>query len=407
MRRLRKLVSALISSALVVLTGCVALHSLEGDHDGVIYHLPKTLLTVTVRQYHDPDASRIWYTLGGPGGGASKGADGKDLPPREIREIFSETIADPEHRYVINYRPSKLSDDRLCISRAPNGLLHDVQFAADDRTPEIIFNLARFIAGFIGQPSAAAYSQTELKSGATIEVREYTSKIDPFDPDDIEVFRTALRRIFRANLKVDFTRMHKMVEASAATWPTGCSIKDRCPPVLWTKRCGPDHICYRTKLSLPVELTLDGRPVDVKYADIINTWDIGAISVTRAALVQKITKLRFEDGALAAAIIRKPSEVEEATLIPLNVMNAVLSVPSGLWQSAFNDQKHKETVIAEMTKNSQQIEALNARQKNLFLQGEAAIGPGDKERYQLNCSVTARTAGVALGNFQNSFGGND
>lgn len=382
-----------IALAALLTSGCVGLGSLEGNVDGVIYHLPKSLLTMTVRQYVDTVNDRVWYTLGGPGG-TPEGSQ-----PVLPRDIHSETIADPDHRYVISYRPSALSDDRLCISRKPNGLLQDVQFAADDRTPEVVFNIARFIGGFIGSPgdlpTKVAYNQD--MSAPTLEVREFTSKVDPFDDNDIAAFKRALQRAFGSNVNVDFSRMRRMLERSAQTWPAGCSIKDGCRPAAWAKRCDREHICYRTKLNLPIDLVLDGKAIDVKYAEVINTWDIGTISVTRAALVQKITKLKFQDGALIAAIIRKPSEVEEASLMPLNVMNAILSVPSGLWQSALSDQEFKQNALKQLAANQTAIEGFKTKHDAIFLSGADDIEIGGSEKYQLNCMLESKGTASAYG----------
>ncbi len=71
--------------------------------------------------------------------------------------------------------------------------------------------------------------------------------------------------------------------------------------------------------------------MDSGYADIINAWDFGPISAERAFLVQKLTGLRFQEGALASAVVRKPSEVEELTLLPLNVVYAVVLLILSPW----------------------------------------------------------------------------
>ena len=361
-------------------SGRLALTSETIADDGVIYHLPKTILTLTVRQYSDTDNGRVFYTLGGPG--ADKGGAVIDE-----EKIFSDTIPDPRHRYVIKYHPDAFSDDRLCLSRSPDGLLHDVQFAADDRTPQIAFNIAQFIGGFIG--GKVAYQQGEL-TPPKVAVRAYTGTVDPFDSGTVTAFNNGLASIFGTGVRVDFSRMRDMLAASASTWPAGCTLgngslkDDDCPRQKWAERCSPGHICYRTTVEVPVYLMEGGKSVDVKYAAVVNAWDIGTISVTRAFMVQKITKLRFQDGALVAAIVRKPSEVEEATLLPLNVMNAILSVPSGLWKGAFADTNTKTMLLQQMAKNEGAIQQLNTNRNALLLSGEPASS-STTENYKLNC----------------------
>lgn len=382
-------VGAIVLAAAGGCSGGIALTSETHDDNGVIYHLPKTVLTVTVRQYNDETEGHIFYTLGGPG----ENSNGNVINEQDIQP---QTIPDPRHRYVLKYHPDAFSDDRMCISRKPDGLLHDVQFAADDRTPQIAFNVAQFIGGFIGKP--VGYRQSTLPGATSVVVRAYTGTLDPFEESTVIAFNNGLRSMFGEGVRVDVSRMLDMLEASASTWPEGCaqrkgSIKDDCPRQKWAERCDAGHICYRTKIDFPIYLIENGEAVDVKYAKVINAWDIGTISVTRARLVQKITKLRFEEGALVAAIIRKPSEVEEATLLPLNVMNAILSVPSGLWQGALADTTTKTALLQQMAKNEGAIAQLNANRTNMLLTGDTA--PVTEEKgYQLNCRDSVAETGT-------------
>lgn len=375
--------------------GDLGLTSGTGDEEGIVYHLPRTILEITVREYRHVADDRVWYSLGGPkssdnpGNIADTNSSAADVPT--INRIRSETVPDLHHRYVIKYHPSHMSDDRLCISRKPNGLLQDVQFAADDRTPQIVFNIAQFVGGLGG--SKVYFNQNPADTNA-VTMRSFTAKVDPFDPEekDVNAFNNSLKRIFKVNLKLNFKKLVEEVR-SVANLPPGCSQANGCPTASWGVPCDHDHICYRTKLKLPVGLDLDNKPIDAKYAEVINPWDIGSISVTRAFLVKKVTKLRFEEGALLAAIIRKPSEVEEASLMPLNVMNAILTVPSGLWQSAFSDPKTMNAAINSLEEqNSAVANYAKIKHESLLLEGTKATAV---ENYDLNCSV-AGTKGKPL-----------
>lgn len=377
--------------AAAALTGCAAgLISIDGEADGVVYHLPRTVLEITVRQYQDGET--IWYSLGGPAPAADD-----DEKAAAFSEIKPHIIPDIEHRYVIKYNPSALSDDRLCISRSPNGLLQDVQFAADDRTPQVVFNIARFLGGFVGGGSPVAYFKGETKTGK-FKVRSHTGKVDPYSDADIRGFNNALSQVFASNIKIDVSALRRISAETANSAPKhACTSQDGCPQWQWKPRCDEDHICYRSTLKLPIHLNSNGQRIDVKYADVVSAWDIGTISVTRAFLVQKITKLKFEDGALVSAIIRKPSEVEEVSLLPLNVMNAILSVPTGLWTAALADNKFKQDAIAQLASQNEEIKNIKDTE-SLLLQGAGPIGPlsstkQELEHYTLNC-MTGREVGA-------------
>jgi hypothetical protein len=374
--------------------GCVALRS-ELNDQGMVYHLPKSILSIAIWEHFDQDTGRVWYHLGGVKEGAPAEGDASNLTD----EIKPTTIPDPRHRYVIKYRPSPFSDDRLCLSRSPSGLLHDVQFAADDRTPQVVFNVARFISGAVGAAKPAYFVEERSKEpGKGIRRRAYSARVDPFEDDDIEAFNQALRNVFRAPLRVDFHRMREIVEPSKRAWPKGCD-RHGCSKHAWEQVCAPEHICYRTKLKLPIDLYLGKSQIDIKYAEMINAWDIGAISVTRAFLVHKITKLRFQEGALVAAVIRKPSEIEELSLLPIHVLNAALITPSGLWAAAFSANNALAgpliNQMATLTTNVQNLEtALRQVAPDAGVTG--ANIPGAGESYNLDCRAPGRGQSINL-----------
>jgi hypothetical protein len=291
----------------------------------------------------------------------------------------------------------------------------DVHFAADDRTPQVAFNITRFLAGAISPEKQAGYSQKKEVTGVVL--RQFVGKVDPFEDGDDEIFNRALSKFFGAPIKISFKRMRDMIGASTQTWPKDCDpTKKSCPQHAWGKQCPPGHICYRTKLTLPVHLLACNKSnnrkanphkpghdddaacdpgtwdvVDMSYTDIVNAWDIGAISVDRAFLVQKITKFRFDRGALVAAIMRKPSEVEELSLLPINIINAALATPSGLWVAAFNgSNSFKETTIKELATLTQQVNTINANVQNLQI-GVTGATVADTTSYVLNCEGERRS----------------
>jgi hypothetical protein len=164
--------------------------------------------------------------------------------------------------------------------------------------------------------------------------------------------------------------------------------------------CTPNDICYRTKVTLPVDLEKDGKVIDVNYADVVNPFDVGAISVERAFLVRKITKLSFDHGALVAALVRKPSEAEGLSLLPIDVVNAALATPSGLWQAAFSgDNTFKTNTIQSLASLTSQVNNINSTVNSL--QSGLSLGPGtDNTAYTLNCAGDARApSGSALTNY--------
>jgi hypothetical protein len=389
MRILRCLVVALSSFC----AGCVALSGgIGGLDEGVDYYLPKTLLTVAVFEYHDTERGHTWYQIGGI---KLTGTNGTLPASTEASyKIEEEIVPDPNLRFTIQYRPSATSDERLCIGRSTSGLLHSVEFASDDRTPKIAFNLARTLAGALS-PKDTGFMN--LDTPEKIKKRYYSAQIDPFRQEDIDAFNRGLQNMFRApNLSIDFERARQMIRQAKATWPKGCD-ENGCPREVWHQLCKPEHICYRTKVKLPLELKIGNKVADLNYANVINPWDIGAISVTRAALVHKVSKFHFEQGALIGMVVRKPSELEELSLMPLNILNAVLITPTGLWANALTGTtEQKLNKLKEEQQLKTELANLQRQYKDIVEgtdQPRAPVVDGDKF-YDLKCTAPEGSTGV-------------
>lgn len=374
----------MLKSTILLLTllcaGCAALTS-EVDDEGLVYHLPRSRLTIAVWEHREEATGRVWYLLGGIG---TKDGDSTNVATDEIVET---PFPDRKHRYVIKYHANKFSDDRLCMSRATNGLLHDVHFAADDRTPQIVFNISRFLSGAFG-PQQAFYTEAKPDEGATIRSRAFSAHVDPFEDSDVEAFNEALRNVLGASLRLDVSRLREIASISKQAWPESCDRRTGCDPRAWRAVCAPENICYRTKLKLPIDLYRGQQMLDRKYTDVINAWDIGAISIERTFMVQKITKLRFQDGALVSAIVRKPSEVEEVSLLPIHILNAALITPSGLLVAALtpNTAASSSATLAAMEKLTEKVADLNKSATSL------APAPTviSNESYKLSCQAGKR-----------------
>ena len=373
---------AILLATFGAVAGCTGIRSLTFD-EGVVYFLPRTVLTITVTQYNDKVAGRTWYQIGGYKPGSDPA---KDAPT--LAEIVSDTIPDIDHRYVAKYRPSPMHDDRLCISRTKTGLLQDVHFASDDRTSEVVFNIARFIAGSIGG---------ERKTGVTVFdpnntdnkpiIRAYTGRLDPLNTRDIAVFNEAMRQVFGEKIEIDFSRMTHLFREHTAALPKNCLFGFRCNSDSFTDRCGPDNICYRTQLEVPIDLKRNGQRVDVTYASVINPWDIGAISATRALLVQKVSKFKFEKGVLIGMTVRKPSEIEELSLLPLHVLYAALHTPSAALATAFSSNDANKIKVAEQLATlTEKVNNNTSKVKEL----QTGLNPTtiqSSETYDLNCAA--------------------
>jgi hypothetical protein len=365
-----------------VIGGCVAIESSSINDRGIVYFLPKSILTITVVQYKDIANGRTWYQVGGNPKKKDNTASELDL---SVLEVQCDPIPDVDHRYVALYQPSATSDDRFCVARSTEGLLQELDFASDDRTPAIAVNIARAIKAALPSPTGV----TGLGiSSDNVQVRSYTGRIDPTRRQDRIVFNRALLEIFGEHLEIDFSRMKEIFDTHTAALPTSCSRDGECDAQAFTDRCTADSICYRTAIKVPIDLKRNGQTVDVNYASVINPKDVGAISIRRAFLVHKISKFYFDQGILTGAMIRKPSEVEAASLLPLQVIYAVLATPSAAVSNAFSSSNNS-AFVSEVSNLNSNVAKLADSQKQLQA-SLTGTGPsfGTAETYSMNCTAT-------------------
>src|SRR6266446_1694478 len=102
------------------------------DQEGVVYHLPRTLIELYIR----PQAT---YDKEPKDANAQPFVVGSN---QFYITATSTTIPDVNHRYLLKYTHNVLYNDRVCVSTLPSGMLASIEFASEDATPQIVVALA-------------------------------------------------------------------------------------------------------------------------------------------------------------------------------------------------------------------------------------------------------------------------
>ncbi|MGA7325534.1 MAG: hypothetical protein WBX25_13855 [Rhodomicrobium sp.] len=278
----------------------------RNDSEGVIYYLPKTLVEITITPWGIPSIPPDPPPLGR---GRVPGADQIKYVVLSVGK--SANVADLSRSYSLTYNGSPLSKDNVCAG-VSNGLLQTVQADTADQTGAIVVSVAR-LAGRLGvAPFAAPALTTSATAPAGADVVQITDrtismKIDPLDPTDRAVVETTIRNNF--GLRYRFA-------VEGAQGMRGSGKGEPCPP---------DSVCYRTAAQTRLSLsTKGGSYPSFGYARIVNRAVTAKVSVNRAFLVDKVTRLTFQDGVLNGIAIQKPSEGLAAAKLPLTVALALL-----------------------------------------------------------------------------------
>jgi hypothetical protein len=118
------------------------------------------------------------------------------------------------------------------------------------------------------------------------------------------------------------------------------------------------------------------REVSRTYVDIADRWNIGHINIDRPLFASNVSKIGFDaDGFVTSVALQRESEGLAASRIPLDVLNAILSVPANFMDRAFGSFNER---LKLLTERSQLLEPI-AKQPP---KGEQ---PTTEENFKLEC----------------------
>ncbi|MBI1383635.1 MAG: hypothetical protein GC150_01805 [Rhizobiales bacterium] len=345
--------------AVCVMASCTVFHSLDVGEDGIIYYLPKTLVEVTIT----------------PWGRAGKDADG---PIYAIDHLVLD-VASPENKpdirypYVLQYDASRFSHDRLCVA-ADKGLLQFVEVATDDKTDDIIVSIAKLFGRLAGPSAFTADVRQDESTIGPLEAIKLVMTIDPLDPRDVEAVNQRIVAAYGQHWAEGAARYRFSVpDAAAMRGQEGY------------RNCPVDAVCYRTAVSTRFLLSGPGGYSSSAHTDVVNQAIVGHVGVTRAFMVEKVTKLGFDGGVLKSVAISKPSEVLAVAQLPLTVYDAVLTsalaAPGKLLANIGGlPAEQQVAMIKQLAENTAQIQNLEASLASIresgISDGAASVGDG-------------------------------
>ena len=287
----------LVVGAVLGCAACTAVTSVsDPNQEGMVYHLPKTLLTMTVSHIEAEDRFQI--------------------------AITQTNQPDTTHRYVMSYRHNPFYSDRLCAAVSKQGLLKTVEIATDDKSPEM---LLAFVKEFASRRAAR-------RALAGVKIETVTVRFDPYLRRDVAIAERILRTKF-ADKSIRIQLPEITFLDSDSRYGSQRSAKKNGP-----ETCDGRGLCFRTIVQTPVILVSDGQQVDVEYAPVADRSFMGHINLKRAFFVEKVQRLKFDEGALVGATIKHPSE----GLAVANVVTSVLRA-FRLRQSASSVSVEKES----------------------------------------------------------------
>jgi hypothetical protein len=335
---------------------------LAPETSGIAYYLPRSLVTV--------DTDRT---------------EGTALTSKTNFTFAEQTIADTRQRYVLNYQGDPFFKDRLCVVVGTSGFLSSIEYASEDTTPRIAVALAELAAKTISVPSArppgAGFAPRPITA-----VEKFSVTFDPLDTVDLDMVGNRITRELQegsgdppgTKYSIDFPDAAALKLAKRARG----------------QNCDGKGVCFRTKIRTMVRVLKQKDPTkDEKEAFAISTVDmvgpvVGNIDLDRLFLVEKVTRLKFEEGALTEFIMRRPSQALQAAKLPLDILDVLLAVPTNFIGNLTGTKEAQEAYVTSLQNRT---EALRTIQTNLAAIGartapENGVEPADSTLFQLKCN---------------------
>ena len=352
MLRVRVFIALLFA---VPAAACAVMESrFDSDAEGIVYYVPRSIVTVTVT----PQA----------GGDAQFSFTADHLP-------------DVANRYALSYRSNPFFHDRLCVTIDHNtGYLTSIEYASEDKTPAIAVALAELAAKLKGggpRPPAGT-AAAPPPTFAAPRIAPFSIKFDPLDAERVRSVNNEINR--RLGLPPGSI-------AYRVEFPDLRSLKPQ------RQACDGKGVCFRTKIQTAVRVSRRERGYeDEEYSQVLPIYGpVGNLDLTRAFLVEKVMRLTFEDGALEKVIMKKPSEALKAALLPLSVLDVLLAVPTNFVDNVTGTKATRDAYVDELNDRTTKLNNINTYLNSLAdRQDPHARDAGDASdtTFKISCSGT-------------------
>lgn len=212
-------------------------------------------------------------------------------------------------RFDVNYAPSRFSRDQVTFTMADQ-MLSTVSVSTKDETDDVLVNFAQ-AAAQIGRLSSGL--TTKPRGGFTFDAPGAGSAGDAinkvvahlsFDPTDVASVNRAKKRLGHY--------MNLRIEPAPR-------------PITHVRGCN-HSVCYRplTTVLISFEEPHSGNSTDF-VVQVPDPHQIAGIDLERSAFVDRQTTLTFSSGTLQKIDMTKPSELAQAALLPVRIIDAIFT----------------------------------------------------------------------------------
>jgi hypothetical protein len=278
-------------------------------------------------------------------------------------QLENEVVLEPDTNMLfgITYKTFSFANDELHLNTNVSGLLENISATTEDRISNIIATISDAPEKVLKSNKEAAFVQRGISEEKVLNIEnvitETVTYISTFriESDDFQ------KGVFRRNWIINVDGKKENVEVTV-----NASFECRFQPL--NKIHLPlnkevDGVLTRplTKLNLAVHLvetkiksdrnkeTVFKKEPSLKYEIVVpDTSVVIQVPIKRSNFVKKVNVPKFSNGLLVENYINKPSEVEAALSIPINILKAIFSIPAQLFSfKIYHLQKQTELETAK------------------------------------------------------------
>jgi hypothetical protein len=264
-------------------------------------------------------------------------------------------IADTRYFMRVQTNLCSSSHDIVTVSTDTKGLLARVEASSDEKSGEILVNLAK-IAGSLMQARAAfAASAAGFTQRGTAPMRLATYVIDPSSEEGA----ATLEQIRQAHEVTISLRALSDCPGAVPLTPRTCAFEDTGVQT---------GVCFRPNLPYVLAFSAGGVIENKKVVAVgafeqtvmmPNEGPIFCYPIERTEFVKRASVLTFTDGILTSAKTDKPSEALAFTMIPVNVLKEIIGIPASILDRRIEINQKTKTVAESEADALRALEALN------------------------------------------------
>ncbi|MEM7655271.1 MAG: hypothetical protein AAF399_04015, partial [Bacteroidota bacterium] len=256
----------------------------------------------------------------------------------EVGEVV--IVPDPDQQYFFKYQPSPFTSDELNIQFSSEGFLSSLKIAVDDQTGEFIskvVDLGSAIASVVSGPGGGTRSVGQADEGPQ-EI--FSGTIDPFDKSQMEGLNQLLAR-HGNELEMEARVLGKRQISASDT--LGESVSG---------------VYCRPLASCELGLT-QGKARTVQVLRMPNPEVLHFVEIPQAPWVKTEVDIQFNELGYPLSIhILKPSSAVAMIQVPLDIIQAIIELPTKLFQFRINLGNQRADAVEAQLANEQRMEAL-------------------------------------------------